>query len=344
MNSTNPPSQASVGTRTALVLGASGSIGSAVAEALAARGWSVRALARDPDMALASWKGPSCAVEWRRGDAMVASDVLAAAQGTQVIVHAVNPPGYQNWQKMVLPMVDNTIAAARATGARILLPGTIYNYDPAALPVVHDDSAQHPVSRKGLIRVELERRLERASSEVPALIVRAGDFYGPKLRSSWFSQAMINQGQPVGRLRLLSSGVGHTWAYLPDLAEAMARLLEHPQLRPFERLGFEGFWDPDGSAFPALIASALGRASLPTSSFPWWLMRLLAPLGRFPREVMEIRPFWQRPVRIDNTRLVELLGAEPRTPPVSGMRTTLQGLGCMPGSFTDASTPQTACA
>ena len=39
--------------RTALVLGATGGIGSAVAQALVAHGWAVRGMARDPDKAVA---------------------------------------------------------------------------------------------------------------------------------------------------------------------------------------------------------------------------------------------------------------------------------------------------
>jgi len=165
---------------------------------------------------------------------------------------------------------------------------------------------------------------------VPALVVRAGDYHGPRVRSSWFAQAMVRPGRPVTRLWNLAPGIGHSWAYLPDLAQAMVRLLEHPGLRPFERVGFEGFWDPDGRAFPALVAEALGRTHLPQRSFPWWALRLAAPFGGFPREAVDILPCWRHPVRIDNTRLVTLLGAEPRTPPVQAMRTTLQGLGCLP--------------
>ncbi len=45
-----------------------------------------------------------------------------------VIVHAVNPPGYRDWEKLVLPMLNNAIAAAGAVGARIVLPGTVYNF------------------------------------------------------------------------------------------------------------------------------------------------------------------------------------------------------------------------
>jgi nucleoside-diphosphate-sugar epimerase len=328
-----PRAQHPVRPKTALIVGASGSVGGAVAETLLLRGWSVRGLARDVAAAAASWRGRAGSVEWVTGDAMQRDDVIAAARGVSTIVHAVSPPGYRDWDKLVLPMLDNSVAAARAAGgARILLPGTLYNFDPASTPVVREDSPQRPRSRKGAIRVELERRLEQASRELPVLIVRAGDFYGPKVRSSWFAQAMLKPGKPVTRLVTLSGPVGHGWAYLPDLAEAMVRLLEHPALRPFERVGFEGFWDDDGRAFPALVAAALGRPALPQRAFPWWLMRLAAPFGGFPREAAELVPFWRHPMRIDNTRLLELLGAEPRTPAIQAMRTTLVGLGCLPAS------------
>ncbi|MBB2483626.1 NAD(P)H-binding protein [Mitsuaria sp. WAJ17] len=321
------------GTRTALVLGASGSIGGAVSAALLAHGWAVRGLARHPDRTRLQGlaQGPAGSIEWLAGDAMVREDVVAAAAGVQVIVHAVSPPGYRDWDRRVLPMMDNTIAAARAAGgARILLPGTIYNVDAARTPLLLEDGPQRPASRKGKIRVELERRLEAVSGEVPVLIVRAGDYFGPRTRSSWFAQAMVTTGRPVRRLTHLAPHVGHAWAYLPDLAETMVRLLEHPGLRPFERVGFEGFWDPDGRALPALVAQAVGAERLPERTFPWWLMRLAAPFGGFAREAVDILPYWRHSVRIDNRRLLELLGAEPRTPALEAMRRTLQGLACLP--------------
>jgi nucleoside-diphosphate-sugar epimerase len=317
-----------VGTeRTALVLGATGGIGGAVAAALIARGWSVRGLARDPEGAAARWPAGRGAIGWVAGDAMRAEDVRRGAEGVSAIVHAVNPPGYRGWDRLVLPMIDNTVAAARgAGGARVVLPGTMYNFDPATTPLVGEDSPQHPPGRKGGIRVALERRLEEAAREgVPVLILRAGDFFGAEARASWFGQVLAPPGRPLRRLvHPGHPGVGHAWAYLPDLAEAMARLMEAgPRLRAFERLQFEGFWDADGSTLAAAIRRVLGQPRLPVRRFPWWLIRSLAPFGGFPREAAEIAPYWRHAMRLDNARLVALLGGEPRTPIELALRRTL---------------------
>lgn len=112
--------------KTALVLVATGGIGGEIAAALLRRGWRVTGMARDPAQRRAAKDiDPLAGLSWLAGDATDAEAVRRAAQGTQLIVHAVNPPGYRGWGKVVLPMIDNTIAAAKAVGARIVLPGTI---------------------------------------------------------------------------------------------------------------------------------------------------------------------------------------------------------------------------
>ena len=313
--------------RTALVLGATGGIGGAIASALLRRGWQVRGLARDLSKVDGNMSG---GIDWVRGDAMTREDVVRAADGATVIVHAVNPPGYRNWDKLVLPMIDNTIAAARsAGGARVVLPGTIYNYDPETTHVIDAQTPQVPKSRKGRIRVTLEKKLEDAAPEVPSLIVRAGDFFGPGARSSWFAQAMLKPGKPVKRIVNPARGGGHSWAYLPDLADACARLLDAPdQLMPFERLQFEGLFDESGTALTEALSRVVGR-DLPVRAFPWWLIRALAPFWGFAREAVEIAPYWRHPVRLDNARLSQLLGEEPRTDLGLTLRETLISLKCL---------------
>src|SRR6516164_3505873 len=158
----------------ALVLGASGGIGGGIARQLLDAGWQVRALKRT----LAHGEEQRDGFTWLRGDAMNRDDVLRAARGCSVIVHAVNPPGYRRWSELVLPMLDNTIAAAAAERATVVLPGTVYNFGPDALPSVTERSPQNPITRKGAIRVEMEKRLEAfAATGGRALIVRAGDFF-----------------------------------------------------------------------------------------------------------------------------------------------------------------------
>jgi len=133
----------------------------------------------------------------------------------------VNPPGYCNWGQLVLPMLDNTIAAARATRARIVLPGAIYNYGPDAFPDLHETSPQNPITTKGRIRAEMERRLHAAAmAGVRVLIVRAGDFFGPRAGNNWFSQALVKPGKPMTVVTYPGrGGGGHQWAYLPVAAE-----------------------------------------------------------------------------------------------------------------------------
>ena len=101
-----------VNDNTALVLGATGGIGGEVARQLRDSGWTVRALRRGAAQSTEQRDG----MTWIRGDVMNAEEVRTAAQGCSVIVHAVNPPGYRRWAELVLPMLDNTIAAARVVG------------------------------------------------------------------------------------------------------------------------------------------------------------------------------------------------------------------------------------
>ncbi|WP_397452423.1 NAD(P)H-binding protein [Pseudomonas sp. NA-150] len=312
----------------ALVLGATGGIGGEVARQLFVQGWSVRALHRNP----ASVRYRDVRFDWRCGDAMRGEDLLAAAEGAALIVHAVNPPGYRNWEGLVLPMIDNSIAAARASGARVLLPGTVYNYGPDAFPACAETSPQNPLTRKGGIRVKLEQRLQAAAlTGVRSLVVRAGDFFGTRHSNSWFASGLLKPGQPVKTVRYPGTpGVGHQWAYLPDVARTMIRLLEHEQrLAPFATFHMRGHWDPDGTRMVDTILRQSGQANVTLRGFPWWTLPVIAPFSETFRELKEMRYLWQQPLCMDNARLLEVLGAEPHTPWDEAVRATLEAMECV---------------
>jgi len=311
--------------RIALVLGATGGIGGTVARRLAEGGWSVRALVRAQSVA----RLPDQVIPVT-GDAMDSATVAAAATGAKLIVHAVNPPGYRDWDKLVLPMLDNSIAAARAQRARVLLPGTVYNYGPDSFPLIDEAAPQHPLTRKGAIRVEMEHKLRSAAEagDIRALIVRAGDFFGPGAANSWFAQGLIKPGARPGVIRSPGEpGVGHQWAYLPDVAETMVRLLDRDTAQGFETFHMDGHWDATGTAMIEAIIQALGEPNARVAPFPWWLLRIAGLFAVTPRELMEMRYLWQQPIRLNNARLVATLGAEPHTPLASAVRATLGAMG-----------------
>jgi nucleoside-diphosphate-sugar epimerase len=315
--------------RLALVIGATGGIGGETAKALLAHGWRVRALTRDPRAASqrAAWVGP---VEWVAGDAMNAADVAAAAEGAAILVHAANPPGYRNWRGLAVPMLGNSLAAARASGARLILPGNVYNYGPDAWPVLREDSPQHPLTRKGAIRVEMEASLkEAAGSGVRSLVVRAGDFFGAHQPASWFKDMMIKPGRPLRSVVYPGDpAAGHAWAYLPDLAETIARLSDIEQTLPaFETVHFGGHWVEPGIELAKAIARAAGRPEAKIKKAPWLMIRLASPFVEMFRELLEMRYLWRVPVRLDNGKLRKLLGEEPHTPLDDALREVLAALG-----------------
>ena len=319
-------------TRTALVLGITSGVGGEIARALLRRGWQVRALHRGtatPTIANA----PVGRIEWVRGDAMNASDVMHAAAGVSAIVHAVNPPRYENWRELVIPMLRNTVAAARATRARILFPGTIYNFGVDAFPLLREDSPQQPTTRKGSIRVEMEQLLANAARDgVRTLIVRAGDFFGANAGSSWLSQGLIGAGKPVRRVWYPGRfDAGHAWAYLPDLAETFCRLLDlDAQLADFDVYHFRGHYFERGVAMAEAVCDVARIPRSRVHRFPWWATTLAAPFVKVFGEMQELRYLWRETVELDNRKLLAAIGEETHTPLHAALQITLEGLGCLP--------------
>lgn len=298
----------------ALVIGISGAIGGAIAAALAARGYSIRALVRSER----HQPGMPFAVKWIVGDALDRQTVIEAARGAALIVHGANPPGYTKWRELAIPMLANAIEAARTSGATILFPANVYVFSPAAGAFVGEDVPMAPETRKGQVRLEMETMLADAARlhGVRTIAVRAGDFFGPGVASSWFTQAVAKGGRSAKVLNdPCDPGVGHTWAYVPDLAEVFARLVDRrATLATFEMVHFQGHWTNPGRAMAEAAHRVIGRADLPIKPFPWIMMYLGAPFVTFLREAMEMRWLWRHPLRLDNAKLERLIGPEPHTP------------------------------
>jgi len=175
----------------------------------------------------------------------------------------------------------------------------------------------------------MERRLE--ASKVRVLILRAGDFFGPHAGNSWFSQGLV---KPCASLTQIvypgRHNVGHAWAYLPDFAETIARLVaREAELPDFAAFHLRGHDFERGVEMAEAIRVAAGDPRLPIKHFPWAALPALSPFVRLFREMAEMRYLWTTDVRLDNAKLIAFLGAEPHTLLHTALCETLIGLDCL---------------
>jgi nucleoside-diphosphate-sugar epimerase len=291
-----------------LILGAAGMVGRASAEAFRDAGWTVLSLVRTGTAAFAA-EGTTVIED----DGLHAEAVLEAAPGNDVVLHALSPP-YRDWAAQAVPMAEVAIAAAEAAGATLIFPGNVYGYG-AHMPELLDESTpMNPTTRKGAIRVEVERRMHAASERgVRTIIVRAGDFFGGEGLGSWFDLVIARD---IVHAVLRYPGpleVVHSWAYLPDLAPTIVRLAERRDtFMPFETFCFPGHAVTGAQMIDALRKVA--ERPLKLRSFPWWPMRLFSPLSADWRELVELAYLWRVPHRLSGDKLRAAIGEIPSTP------------------------------
>lgn len=319
--------------RTVLVLGANGRLGRAATLAFAAAGWQVTAQLRR-----AARAPLPVGVRLLQGDALDVAALTAAVPRVGVIVNALNPD-YTRWATMLPPITAATLALARATGALLMLPGNVYNFGnqlPAVLTEATPFAATHP---KAAQRMALEQALADAAPQgVRSVVLRAGDFLGDA--GTWVD---LGLGKALARGRFTQMGpadLPHAWAWLPDLAQDFVRVADlvrrDPDALPAHAALHHAGLALTGAQLQQAFEAALGRP-LRTATFPWPLLRLATPFSPMLRALFEMRYLWQRPHRLDGSRLDALLGPRPQTPAVAVARQCLALL-----QHPAAPTPQTA--
>ena len=306
---------------TIAILGANGRLSNSAARAFLATGYRVIAVTRSGQAS-----GLHGAVQ-RAADAMDQEALIRATEGADFIFNGLNPP-YTEWAKRVLPMGENVVAAARHHGAVHLFAGNVYNYGHSIPPFVTDDTPQAAETRKGQIRIRLEQLFERAAAEqaVKTIVVRAGDFYGSEGTGSWFDLVVAKK---IGEGTYTYPGPGnvsHSWAYLPDLAEAFVRLADRAgDLPDHSRFLFAGH-TMTGDVLKQHCETAMGH-SLRGASVPWPLLRLCGLVVPMLREVSEMAYLWDRPHQLDDSGLETVIGTVPLTDPQIAVAQALADLG-----------------
>ena len=299
-----------------IVLGVNGHIGRVVAEAFVSAGWDVSGMARTNRYAIPG-------VRFVAGDSDSVESMRQAVGDIELVVNALNLP-YAAWDKgRKEAQMARVLAALGTSGKTMLFPGNIYNFNQTNR-LITPGLEQNPQTPRGAIRVRVEQMFREAAlrGDIQAIILRAGDFYGPNSVADWFDQAILRDAGKGKVATMGIKGVGHAWAYLPDLARAFEALgAMRRTLGAFEDFHFAGhFVTPEEMA--AAIVEAAPRP-VTVSSFPLILLKLAGLFDPVMREISKMDYQWRHPQELRDDRLDALLGKGFATPFKEAVRATV---------------------
>jgi nucleoside-diphosphate-sugar epimerase len=295
-----------------------GPVGSTTAEALVARGHTVRVLSR-------SGGRSTDGVEHRQVDATDADALTAAATGAAAVYNAVNP-AYHRWPTDWPPVAAALLGAAERTGAVLVTMGNLYAYGRPTAPMT-PDSPLATTDRKGRVRLAMwtDALAAHRAGRVRMAEARAADFVGP--------QVPADHSHLVRQLPALRKGrrawvvgdpdVPRSWAYLPDVAETLVTL--GTDERAWGRAWHVPSAGPRSQRQALSDLAAAMHAPAPTvSGIPWPVLSAVGLAVPMMREVVDVRHQFDQPFVIDSRETTATFGLT-ATPWAEVVRATVGG-------------------
>jgi nucleoside-diphosphate-sugar epimerase len=300
----------------AYVIYGTGPVGCWTARALHDEGRAVRAVNR-------SGRRPALlppGVELRTADLADPDQARTAAEGATAIVQASAPP-YARWAELFPALHSSALAAAEATGARLVTISNLYMLDPAG--VIDEDTEVTLRSGKGRLRQAMweETKAAHDRGAVRAVELRASDYYGPGVHESAFGEgffAPLLAGRPA---RVIGDpDAPHALAYIEDVGRAAAALATRSE-------GDGRWWLAPHAPAPTPREVLEGAARIEETeprmrAMGPWAMRLGGLFVPQARAMIELMDMFRGPFEVDARRSQEALGLEP-TPLEVGVRRTL---------------------
>lgn len=302
--------------KTVLNVGANGRFGRAMANAFHQKGWALKLFARTkPTHSLFPY-------DYIQGDALNGEALVDAAEDCAIIVNALSPP-YSQWSTRIPQFTKNIIAAARASGATILVPGNVYNFGENMPEHLTENTPQTSTGKLGKIRTAMEEDYAQAVEHgVQTIIMRAGDFIERKVTGNWFDSQVISK---IDKGRITYPGpmnCKHSWAYLPDMARAFVEVAEQrDKLSNFETIGFPGY-ELTGAEL-TLSLEEVAKRRLKVSGMPWQAVKMLSIFRPDIRGVVEMSYLWRQPHRIDGKKFFDILPSFIETPILTALRDSI---------------------
>jgi nucleoside-diphosphate-sugar epimerase len=183
----------------AFVTGATGFVGSHLAELLLAEGWEVDALVRSPKKA--RWLDRLPAVN-RVPGSLADRDVMArVVAGADLIVHSAGLVKARNEAEYFRTNVDGTRAVVEAAlrGGRHLTRLVLISSQAAAGPsrngnAVTEDAPPQPITPYGRSKLAAEREVLAHKDDLPVTVIRPPAVYGPRDKDIFIYFKLASRG------------------------------------------------------------------------------------------------------------------------------------------------------
>ncbi len=229
----------------------------------------------------------------KSADLLDAGQTAEAVRGSRVVYFTAGlPPDTALWEARFPVMLKNALDACRAAGAGFAYFDNTYMY-PQDDRLQTEETPFAPVGRKGRVRAAMATMVleEMARGEIPVVIGRAPEFYGPGKTQS-FTNALVIDSLRAGRKPRVPvrDDTLRTLIWSPDASRALAALGNAPD-------AFGQTWHlpccddrPTYRTFVTLACEAFGRPVAYQVIGKW----TLAAAGLFSRQVREIRELLPR--------------------------------------------------
>ena len=170
-------------------------------------------------------------------DTLIAADLLDASQaakavkGSSIVYFTAGlPPDTQLWETQFPVMLRNALDAARGSDASFVYFDNTYMY-PQDDRLLTEDTPFEPVGRKGQVRARMASMVlqEMARGDIPVVIGRAPEFYGPGKTQS-ITNTLVLDNMKAGKTPRVPvrDDTQRTLIWTPDASRALAALGNTP--------------------------------------------------------------------------------------------------------------------
>lgn len=289
----------------AVVLGATGSIGSAVVRKLLENKQQVRAVSRNINKAKKMFDGLN--VECIKADLQSLEETKRAIAGGTEVYHCIGIP-YTKWSKVFPVIHKNIIEGVEETKATLVYADNLYMYGKMQEEKITEKHPENATSKKGLLRKKFAEEMLEAHKEgrIRVAIVRAGDFYGPNVVNGFTVQLFKNAlaGKPATWIGALDQK--HSLIYIDDVAEGLITIAQQPKM-----LGqiwhLEGAEPVTGQEFIEMIYQQLAIQQK-IRTLKSGTINFLSPFVPILKELKELLDQWDYPFVIDGSKFKETTG------------------------------------